>query len=117
MISCWESLRFCLNSNAILTYFFGALPYGGALMSGDVLFMCLRGSFLLVLFFVATDISTGPLTYKGRFLFGIGLGVVTFAIQFIGRGVDAALVAVLVMNMMTGTIDRFCRSRRPGAGS
>lgn len=97
---------------ALLTYLFGALPYGGGFMSGDVLFMCLRGSFLLVLFFVATDISTGPLSYKGRLLFGLGLGVLTFLIQFIGRGVDAALVAVLVMNMLTGTIDRLCRTRR-----
>ena len=102
---------------ALLSFCFGAIPCGGGFLSGDVLFMSLRGSFLLVLFFVATDISTGPLTYKGRFLFGLGLGLVTFLIQFVGRGVDAALVAVLVMNMMTGTIDRFCRPRRPEARS
>ena len=109
----WHAPASFFGSFAVLTYIFGALPYGGGFFSGDVLFMCLRGSFLLVLFFVATDISTGPLSYKGRCLFGLGLGLVCFLIQFIGRGVDAALVAVLVMNMLTGSIDRLCRTRRP----
>ena len=98
---------------AVLTYLFGALPFGGGFGSGDILFMSLHGSFLLVLFFVATDISTGPLSYRGRLFYGLGLGLVTFLIQFAGRGGDAALVAVLCMNMVTGSIDHLCRTRRP----
>lgn len=112
----WHIPTTFFASFAVLTYLFGALPFGGGLGAGDVLFMSLRGSFLLVLFFVATDLSTGPLSHRGRLLYGLGLGLVTFAIQFIGRGCDAALAAVLVMNMMSGNIDAFCRRRRLASG-
>jgi len=108
----WHIPFALFGSFAVLTYIFGGLPFGGGFFSGDILFNSLHGSFLLVLFFVSTDISTGPLSYRGRVFTGVAIGVLTFAIEFFGRSVDASLLAVLVSNMLTGPIDRWCRFRR-----
>lgn len=97
---------------ALLTYVFGGLSFGTGWFSGDVLYFVLRGSFLLVLFFVATDLSTTPYTIAGHWVAGLLLGVICFAIAMIGRAADAAIVAVLLVNPLTGVIDNYTRTRR-----
>ena len=48
---------------------------------GDPLYQILSGGLLLGAIFMATDYVTIPITKKGKLLFGIGCGFITFAIR------------------------------------
>jgi electron transport complex protein RnfD len=67
------------------------------------------GGLLLGAFFIATDPVTAPLTIKGKWIYGIGIGAVTMLIRVFGEYPEGVMYAVLLMNAVTPLIDRFCR--------
>ncbi len=67
------------------------------------------GGLLLGAFFIATDPVTAPLTTKGMWIFGIGIGTLTMLIRIVGEYPEGVMFAVLLMNATTPLIDRFCR--------
>lgn len=108
----WQAPVGYFASFGILLWTFGGLANGAGLGKGDVLFYVLHGSFLLVLFFMATDISSTPMTGSGRFWFGIGLGLFSVCLVMLGADGQAPIVALLLMQLLTGTIDRLSSPRR-----
>ena len=77
------------------------------------------GGLLLCAFFIATDPVTAPLTRKGMWLFGAGVGCLTMLIRIFGEYPEGVMYAVLLMNAVTPLIDRLCKripaGGRPGA--
>lgn len=73
------------------------------------------GGLLLCAFFIATDPVTAPLTRKGMWLFGIGVGTITMLIRIVGEYPEGVMYAVLLMNALTPLIDRLCK-RIPAGG-
>lgn len=73
------------------------------------------GAMLLGAFFIATDPVTAPLTRRGMWLFGIGVGGVTMLIRIVGQYPEGMMFAVLLMNAVTPLIDRLFR-RIPAGG-
>jgi electron transport complex protein RnfD len=73
------------------------------------------GGLLLGAFFIATDPVTAPLTRRGMWLFGLGVGIVTMLIRIVGEYPEGVMFAVLLMNAVTPLIDRLCR-RIPAGG-
>jgi len=69
----------------------------------------LSGGILLGAFFIATDPVTAPLTAKGMWIFGIGVGTITMLIRVVGEYPEGVMYSVLLMNAVTPLIDRFCR--------
>jgi electron transport complex protein RnfD len=67
------------------------------------------GGMLLGAFFIATDPVTSPLSTKGRWIFGIGVGAMTMLIRIVGEYPEGVMYAVLLMNAVTPMIDRFCK--------
>ncbi len=67
------------------------------------------GGLLLCAFFIATDPVTAPLTPKGMWIFGTGIGVLIILIRTIGEYPEGVMYAVLLMNAVTPLIDRFCK--------
>jgi electron transport complex protein RnfD len=67
------------------------------------------GAMLLCAFFIATDPVTAPLTTKGMWIFGIGVGTITMLIRIVGEYPEGVMYAVLLMNAVTPLIDRFCK--------
>ncbi len=67
------------------------------------------GGMLLCIFFIATDPVTAPLTTKGMWIFGIGVGAITMVIRIFGEYPEGVMYAVLLMNAATPLIDRFCK--------
>jgi len=67
------------------------------------------GGLLLGAFFIATDPVTAPLSTKGMWIFGIGVGAVTMLIRIVGEYPEGVMFAVLLMNGVTPLIDRFCK--------
>lgn len=69
------------------------------------LFHLLSGATMLCAFFIATDPVSAPSTPLGRILFGAGIAVLVFVIRSYGGYPDAVAFAVLLMNMVTPTLD------------
>jgi len=73
------------------------------------------GGLLMGAFFIATDPVTAPLTRRGMWVFGVGVGAITMLIRVIGEYPEGVMYSVLLMNAVTPLIDRFFK-RIPAGG-
>lgn len=78
---------------------------------GTVLFHLFSGGLILGAFFMATDWVTSPITRKGRWIFGIGCGIITIIIRIWGGYPEGVSYSILLMNVFTPVIDRMTRER------
>ncbi|HUW19261.1 MAG TPA: RnfABCDGE type electron transport complex subunit D [Sedimentisphaerales bacterium] len=76
--------------------------------ASPVFHLC-SGGLLIGAFFIATDPVTAPLTTRGMWIFGIGVGTVTMLIRIVGEYPEGVMYSVLLMNAVTPLIDRFCK--------
>ena len=76
--------------------------------------LCSGGLFIGA-FFIATDPVTAPLTRRGMWLFGIGVGSITMLIRIVGEYPEGVMYSVLLMNAVTPLIDRLFK-RIPAGG-
>lgn len=100
-----------IGSFAVLTWIFGGIPLGLGLFHGEVIANILRGGLILGAFFMATDMVTSPVTHSGMIVFGCGCGAFTFLFRTFGSLPEATSVAILLMNIITPTIDRYMKPR------
>jgi len=77
-------------------------------------FHLVSGGLLIGAFFIATDPVTAPLTRRGMWIFGIGVGSLTILIRNVGGYPEGVMYSVLLMNSMTPLIDRFCKLKPAG---
>ena len=82
----------------ILVRLAGALPYGGGLWNGDVLFALFSGGTLAAAFFLASDPVTGAKSNGGIFLAASAGGGIAFLFCSFGAEPYGAVFAILVMN-------------------
>lgn len=80
----------------------------------DPIYQLLSGGLMLGAFFMATDYVTSPTTDKGKLVFGIGLGVITCAIRFLGTMNEGVSFAILLMNLLVPYIDVLTRQDKLG---
>ncbi len=73
------------------------------------------GGLLLCAFFIATDPVTAPLTLRGMWIFGLGVGALTMLIRIVGEYPEGIMFSILLMNALTPLIDRFFK-RVPAGG-
>jgi electron transport complex protein RnfD len=78
------------------------------------LFMILSGGLLLGTVFMATDLVTSPITPKGTWIFGIGIGLLVVLIRIWGGLPEGVMYAILLMNAGTPLINRFTKIRTYG---
>lgn len=110
----WEIPFSYLLSFSLLIWVFDGRHYSGGMFSGDVLFHLLTGGLMLGVWFMATDMVTSPLTRKGRFLFGLGCGFLTFVLRSYGNLPEGVSLAIILMNIVTPLIDRYIVPKRYG---
>lgn len=67
------------------------------------------GGMLICAFFIATDPVTAPLSAKGMWIFGAGVGALIMLIRFFGAYEEGVMFAVLIMNSVSPLIDRMCK--------
>lgn len=72
-------------------------------------FHLFSGATILCAFFIATDPVSAATSPKGRFIYGLGIGFVIYAIRQWGAYADGVAFAVLLMNMATPAIDYVTR--------
>ncbi len=82
---------------------------------GYMLYQIMSGGLVLGALFMATDYSTTPLTSKGKLIFGIGCGVLTFLIRQYASLPEGVSYSILIMNLLTPYIDKISRPRPHGA--
>ena len=69
----------------------------------------LSGGLLFGAVFMATDYVTSPFTLKGKLIYGVALGVVTFAIRYWGSYTEGVSFALLFMNLWVPFINDWTR--------
>lgn len=79
-------------------------------------FHLFAGATILCAFFIATDPVSAATSTKGRFVYGLGIGFLTYCIRKWGSYADGVAFAVLMMNMAVPVIDRLTRPHIVGHG-
>lgn len=91
--------------------FLGTIALCAWIAGDDPLYQLLAGGLLLGAFFMATDYVTTPITAKGKLLFGIGCGLLTFCIRKFGGYPEGVSFSILLMNLLTPYLDRLTRTK------
>ena len=65
------------------------------------------GALLFGAFFIATDPVTSPLTPRGKFIFGCGVGALIMLLRVFSGYPEGVMFAVLLMNAVTPLINRW----------
>ena len=69
-------------------------------------FMLFSGGLMLGAVYMATDLVTSPITHKGAWIFGIGIGLLVVLIRIWGGLPEGVMYAILLMNAVVPAINR-----------
>lgn len=72
------------------------------------------GGLILGAFYMATDMVTSPITKSGRWIFGIGAGLIVVIIRLWGGYPEGVLYSILLMNTTVPLLNRYTRPRSFG---
>ncbi|MFP4423911.1 MAG: RnfABCDGE type electron transport complex subunit D [Candidatus Woesearchaeota archaeon] len=97
----WKIPVFYIGTVAALMFFAG----------NDPLYHIMAGGLMLGAFFMATDYVTSPLTTKGRIIFAVGLGILTFIFRFYSSMPEGVMYSVLLMNATVPLIERYTKPK------
>lgn len=92
-----------IGTVGLMTWILG----GDKPFTGDFIYHVLAGGLVLGAFFMATDYTTSPVTFKGRIIMGVGCGLLTSAIRLYGGYPEGVSYSILLMNLVVPMIDRF----------
>ena len=96
---------------ATVGLFAGVLHQMDASRYASAPFMLLSGGLILGAVFMATDMVTAPVTNGGRWLFGIGIGLLVVIIRTWGGLPEGVMYAILLMNALVPFINRVTQPR------
>ena len=96
-----------IGTVAVLSFLTGGTEY--------MMYQIMSGGLVLGSLFMATDYSTTPLTSKGKLIFGIGCGLLTFLIRQFADLPEGVSYSILLMNILTPYIDKISMPRAFGA--
>jgi electron transport complex protein RnfD len=99
---------------ATVTVFTGILWVSNPVKYADPLFHLLSGGLLLGAIFMATDYVTSPMTVKGMWIYGIGIGIITVLIRIFGAYPEGVQFAILIMNAFVPLINKYIKPHRFG---
>jgi len=77
-----------------------------------ITFNQLGGATMLCAFFVATDPVTSPITARGRFIFGLLIGMMIYSIRTWGSYPEGVAFAILMMNATAPLFDHYFQPER-----
>lgn len=97
-----------------ITIFTGILWMINPESNADPLFHLLTGGILLGAIFMATDYVTSPMSVKGMWIYGIGIGLITVLIRVFGAYPEGVSFAILIMNAFVPLINMYIKPKRFG---
>ncbi len=74
------------------------------------------GGLMLGAFFMATDYVTSPVTKKGRYLYGVILGVLTGIFRIFGPSAEGVSYAIVLGNLLVPLIEKITMPKAFGKG-
>jgi electron transport complex protein RnfD len=80
----------------------------------DPVFHLIAGGLMLGAIYMATDMATSPMTWKGMLVYGFGCGVLTVLIRVWGAYPEGVSFAILIMNAATPLINKGFKPSRFG---
>lgn len=75
------------------------------------------GGLMLGAFFMATDYVTSPITPRGRVMFGVILGLLTFLFRIFGGSAEGVSYAIIIGNLLVPLIERVTVPKAFGKGA
>lgn len=93
---------------------FGFIFSPNGFFKGDFLFSIVTGGVMLAAIFMATDYTTSPVTKKGQFIYAFLAGFITIIIRTYGGYPEGVTYAILLANIATPLIDKFCMPKKFG---
>ncbi|MDE6026040.1 MAG: RnfABCDGE type electron transport complex subunit D [Lachnospiraceae bacterium] len=75
------------------------------------------GGLMLGAWFMATDYVTSPITSRGKIIFGVMLGLLTFVLRIYGSGTEGVSYAIIISNLFVPLIERVTVPKAFGAGA
>ena len=75
------------------------------------------GGLMLGAWFMATDYVTSPITSKGKIVYAIGLGLLTFALRIFGSSTEGVSYSIIIMNLLVPLIERVTVPKAFGEGA
>jgi electron transport complex protein RnfD len=75
------------------------------------LFMLFSGGLMLGAVYMATDMVTSPVTNKGRWIYGAGIGLLVVVIRVWGGLPEAVMYSILLMNAVVPAINKATQPR------
>ena len=97
-----------------IAIFTGILWFVNPEANADPLFHILTGGVLLGAIFMATDYVTSPMSVKGMWIYGIGIGLITVLIRVFGAYPEGVSFAILIMNAFVPLINMYIKPKRFG---
>jgi electron transport complex protein RnfD len=91
----FSALLWLINPSEFINPFL-AMLLGGVLLGGT---------------FMVTDPVTTPVTFKGKWIFGIGAGILTVVIRNFSGYPEGVMFSILLMNSLTPLINRYTAPR------
>ena len=101
----------------VITWHIPVIYIGLVFLAGLFMYNCdfqaalayaMGGGLFLGAIFMATDYVTNPNTIKGQCIFAVGCAVITVLIRRFGSTPEGVSYAILLMNLATPLIDRYC---------
>ncbi len=74
------------------------------------------GGLMLGAFFMATDYVTSPVTKKGRYLYGVILGILTGIFRIFGPSAEGVSYAIILGNLLVPLIEKITMPKAFGKG-
>ncbi len=108
----WEVPLLFLGSLGLFTGIFWLIDPASY---ADPLFHLLAGGAMLGAWFMATDMVTSPMTFKGRVIYAASAGTLTGLIRLFGAYPEGVSYAILIMNAFVPVIDKYVLPKRFGA--
>ena len=103
--------RIPLSILATVTAFAALLHAIDSSRYASAAFMVFSGGLLLGAVFMATDMVTAPVTNRGRWVFGVGIGLLVMIIRVWGGLPEGVMYAILLMNALVPFINRVTQPR------
>lgn len=97
---------------ATVIIFSGILHLANPDQFAGPVFHLFTGGLMLGAIFMATDYVTSPMTHKGMWIYGVGIGLLTVLIRVFGAYPEGMSFAILIMNGFTPLINRYCKPQR-----
>lgn len=101
----------------ILSFSVFVLMFGGRGLDLYYVFCQLAGGgIILGAFFMATDYTTVPITKKGKYIYGILLGVLTGLFRIFGGSAEGVSFAIIFSNLLIPLIEKYTAPKAFGKG-